>query len=64
MSSTSFTSRGDQSRSAIAAVRGQMRESTISAVVNSDHIVASPPRMRARSASGSWSTPLSQGSTA
>ena len=64
MSSTSVTSRGDHSRSAIAAVRGQMRESTISGVVNSDHMVASPPRMRARSASGSWSTPLPHGSVA
>ena len=51
MSSTSSTSRGDQKRSAIAAVRGQMRESIVSGPTHSPHIVASPPRMCAASAS-------------
>ena len=40
----SLTSRGDHRRSAIAAVRGQMRESMVSSVTHSAHIVASPPR--------------------
>src|SRR5688572_32760415 len=35
MSFTSVTVRGDQSRSAIAAVRGQMRESIVSGVTHS-----------------------------
>ena len=59
MSSTSVTSRGDQNRSAIAAVRGQMRESIVSGPTHSPHIVASPPRMCAASASVS---PLLAGS--
>ena len=45
MSAVSLMSRGDQRRSAMAAVRGQIRESMVSLVVHSDHIVASPPRM-------------------
>src|SRR5258708_10413540 len=45
MSSTFVTFRGDQSRSAIAAVRGQMRESIVSGLTHSPHMVASPPRM-------------------
>ena len=51
MSSTSVTSRGDQNRSAIAAVRGHTRESIVSGLTHSPHIVASPPRMWAASAS-------------
>ena len=43
---TSRVLRGDQRRSAMAAVRGQMRLSTFSGVTYSDHMVASPPRMR------------------
>ena len=47
MSATSSVSDvGDQSRSATAVVRGQMRESIVPAETTSDHIAASPPRMR------------------
>jgi hypothetical protein len=49
MSSTSRTSAGDQNRSAIAAVRGHTRESIVSGVTHSAHIVASPPSTRADS---------------
>ncbi len=41
---TSDTDSGDQKRSAIAASRGQRRESRFSAVASSSHIAASPPR--------------------
>ena len=37
---------GDQKRSAIAARRGHIRDSIVSGVTNSDHMQASPPRMR------------------
>src|SRR5579884_2248921 len=47
--STSRSSAGDHSLSAIAARRGQMRESTVSAFTSSAHMHASPPRMRAAS---------------
>ena len=47
MSAVSLISRGDQKRSAIAAMRGQMRESTVSGLTYSEHMQASPPRMRA-----------------
>ena len=40
-------SAGLQSRSAMAAIRGQMRESTVSAVTYSAHMVPSPPRTSA-----------------
>ncbi len=50
MSSTSVTVRGDHSRSAIAAVRGQIRESIVSGPTHSPHIVASPPSTCAASA--------------
>jgi hypothetical protein len=46
MSSTFRTAAGDQKRSAMAAVRGQMRESMVSGVTSSVHMVASPPRMK------------------
>ena len=49
ISGTSRMPAGDQSRSAIAAVRGQILESMVSGVTHSDHMVASPPLMRARS---------------
>ena len=42
----SFTSAGDHSRSAMAAVAGQMRESTVSMEVYSFHMQASPPTAR------------------
>src|SRR5262249_49211511 len=45
ISSTSFTVLFDHNRSAIAAVRGQIRESIVSGLTHSPHIVASPPRM-------------------
>ena len=41
------TSLGDHSRSAIAAARGQIRESMVSALTYSVHMHASPPRIRA-----------------
>ncbi len=43
MSSTSRTSRGDQSLSAMAAARGQMRESIVSLLMSSPQMQASPP---------------------
>ncbi len=46
MDATSLISCGDQNRSAMAAVRGQMRESTFSGLTNSVHMQTSPPRMR------------------
>ena len=45
ISSVSFTDAGDQSLSAMAAVRGHIRESTVSDETSSLHMVASPPRM-------------------
>ena len=36
---------GDHNRSAIAAILGQMRESTVSGETNSPQLVASPPRI-------------------
>ena len=47
MELASFASLVDQSRSAIAAALGQIRESTVSALTYSAHIQASPPRIRA-----------------
>ena len=49
MESTSVTPSGDHRRSAIAAARGQMRESIFSGDTYSAHMQASPPRMRALS---------------
>jgi hypothetical protein len=49
MSGRSRTSAGDHSRSAMAAMRGQMRESIVSGETNSLHMQASPPRMCLRS---------------
>ena len=46
MEFTSLTSLGDQSLSAMAAVVGQTRESTVSGPTNSAHMQASPPMMR------------------
>ena len=63
MSSTSRVSAGDQSRSAIAAARGQIRESMVSGVTNSAHMQASPPSTRA-AASASGRGPAGSGSTA
>jgi hypothetical protein len=57
-------SRGDQKRSAIAAIRGQMRESTVSELTYSAHMQASPPRMRAASSASSTRAAPSSGSTA
>jgi hypothetical protein len=47
MSSTSVTVRDDQNRSAIAAVRGHIRESIVSGTTFSPHMQASPPSIRA-----------------
>jgi hypothetical protein len=63
MSSTLAVSRGDQKRSAIAAVRGQIRESIVSGPTHSPHIVASPPSTCAASA-GVRSLDAGSGSTA
>ena len=59
MSATSRIGPGDQKRSAMAAVRGQILESTVSGETYSAHIVASPPRIRS-----AWSSvsPESAGS--
>ena len=51
LSARTRTQPGDQKRSAIAAVRGQIRESTVSGETYSAHIVASPPSTRAASSS-------------
>ena len=53
MSSTSLTVAGDQKRSAMAAMRGQMRESMVSGPTNSLHMQASPPSTRAVCAASS-----------
>ena len=48
----------------MAAVRGQMRLPTFSGVTNSDHIVASPPRMSFCCSGVSLAVAPSNGSTA
>lgn len=64
MEFTSVTFCGDQNRSAIAAVRGQMRESIFSGETYSVHIEASPPRIRALSSDPKFAAPPDMGSTA
>ena len=61
--SMSAISRGDQSLSAMAAVRGQMRESTVSASTSSAHMHASPPRIRAACSGVSCAVAAPSGST-
>ena len=61
--STSLAEAGDQRRSAIAAARGQVRESTISEVVYSAQMHISPPRMRDLSSGPSLSASPDIGST-
>src|ERR1017187_9251809 len=60
----SCTSGGDHKRSAIAALRGQILESMFSGVTHSDHMQASPPRMRLFSSGFSEAAAPLIGSTA
>ena len=62
--STSLVDAGDQKRSATAAARGQIRESSVSAVEYSAHMHISPPSMRACSSGASFSASPDIGSTA
>ncbi len=64
MSATSVTVAGDQYRSAMAAVRGQIRESIVSGVTHSDHMQASPPRIRFWASAGRLAASFPIGSTA
>ena len=64
MSATSTTVDGDQYRSATAAMRGQMRESTVSGVTHSAHMHASPPMIRAFASVDRFAISLPSGSTA
>ncbi len=61
---TSVTVCGDHSRSAIAALRGQMCESIFSGVTHSAHWQDSPPRMRLFSSGVSVAAASAMGSTA
>ena len=62
ISSSLVTDCGDHNRSAIAAVRGQMRESIVRGSTYSFHMHASPPRIRA-ACSGVKSLLAGNGST-